>query len=210
MLSNSGSLRLPLFYYEIKNFEKTPFPGFDVMSASSTRSVTLDQSPLNKGVNSMIDSSIPTVQPAIEQLDDQPSLLMGLVAGVIAMLLGAVVWGAITYFTEYQIGWIAIGVGFLVGVAIRFFGRGKTMVFGIAGAVLALLGCLLGNLFFYSGVIAREEAVSFLEVFFFFLLTPAAALEVFMVAFDVMDILFYGLAAYAGFSAAMDIKRHKK
>jgi len=158
----------------------------------------------------MIDSSVPSVQPAIEQIDDQPNLLMGLIGGGVAMLVGALVWGAITYFTEYQIGWIAIGIGFLVGVAIRFFGKGKTLIFGIAGAVLALIGCLLGNFIFYAGVIAREESVSFLEIFFLLLLNPAATLEVFTIAFDFMDILFYGLAAYAGFSAAMDIKRNRK
>lgn len=158
----------------------------------------------------MIDSSIPTTQPAIEQLDDQPNLFMGLVGGVIAMLASAIVWGAITYFTEYQIGWMAIGVGFLVGFAIRFFGRGKTITFGISGAILALVGCVLGNLLFYSGIIAREEGVSFLEIFFFLLLSPAATIEVFTVAFDFMDILFYALAAYVGFSAAMDSKRNRK
>ena len=158
----------------------------------------------------MINSSVPTVQPAIEQLDDQPNLLMGLIGGVIAMLVGAIIWGAITYFTDYQIGWMAIGVGFLVGIAIKFFGRGKTSIFGISGALLALIGCLLGNLMFYSGILAREEGVSFLRVFFFLLLSPAAAIEVFSVAFSFIDILFYALAAYAGFSTAMDLKRSRK
>ena len=158
----------------------------------------------------MIDSSMPSAQPAIEQLDDQPNLLMGLIGGAIAMLVGAIVWGAITYFTNYQIGWIAIGVGFLVGIALRFFGRGKTTIFGISGAVLALIGCLLGNLMFYAGAIAREEGAPFLNVLFLLLLNPAAAVEVFTIAFDFMDILFYGLAAYAGFSTAMDLKRNRK
>ena len=158
----------------------------------------------------MMDSSIPSTQPAIEQLDDQPNLFLGLAGGVVAMLVSAVVWGAVTYFTQYQIGWLAIGVGFLVGLAIRFFGKGKTPVFGISGAILALIGCLLGNLFFYSSVIAREQGASLLEVFFFFLVTPAAVIEVFSIAFDFMDILFYALAAYAGFSTAMDLKGRKK
>ena len=158
----------------------------------------------------MIDSSIPTAQPAIEQIDDQPNLLMGLIGGGIAMLVSAIVWGAITYFTEYQIGWMAIGVGFLVGIAVKFFGRGKSVIFGISSAVLALVGCILGNLIFYSGVIAREESASFLQVFFLLLLSPAAAIDVFTIAFGFMDILFYSLAAYAGFSTALDIKRVRK
>lgn len=158
----------------------------------------------------MMDSSITTTQPAIEQLDDQPNLFMGLIGGVIAMLVGAIVWGVITYVTEYQIGWMAIGVGFLVGIAIRFFGRGKTIAFGVSGAVLALIGCLLGNLMFYAGAIAQEESMSFLEVFFLLLLNPAATLEIFTLAFDFRDIFFYAIAAYVGFSTAMDIKRNRK
>ena len=34
----------------------------------------------------------------------------------------------------------------MVGLAVRKFGRGVDPVFGIAGAVLALVGCTLGNL----------------------------------------------------------------
>jgi hypothetical protein len=158
----------------------------------------------------MIDTSISTTQPAIEQLEDQPNLLMGVVGGVIAMFVSAVLWGVITYFTEYQISWMAIGVGFLVGVAIRFLGKGKTMIFGISGAILALLGCLLGNLIVYSGFIAHEEGISFLDTFFFLLLTPAATMEVFTSFFDFRDLLFYAIAAYVGFSAAMDVKQTKK
>jgi hypothetical protein len=135
---------------------------------------------------------------------------MGLVGGAVAMLVGAVLWGAITYLTEYQIGWMAIGVGFLVGIGIKFFGRGKTIGFGISGAILALIGCLIGNLIFYAGIIAREESISFLNVLFVLLINPAAALEVFSIAFSFMDILFYALAAYAGFSTAMDLKRVRK
>ena len=157
----------------------------------------------------MIDSSVPQNPPAIDQLDTESNLLMGLIGGGIAMLVSAVIWGLITYFTEYQIGWMAIGVGFLVGIAVRFFGKGRTPVFGISSAFLALIGCILGNLMFYSGVIAREEGVSFLEVFLFFLFTPAALFEIFTIAFNFMDILFYGLAAWVGFSTALDVRRRR-
>lgn len=51
----------------------------------------------------MMDTAA-TSQPVIEQLEDQPNLLMGVIGGGVAMLVGAIVWGTITYFTEYQIG----------------------------------------------------------------------------------------------------------
>jgi hypothetical protein len=158
----------------------------------------------------MIDSSVPSAQPAIESLDNQPSLVMGLVGGSVAMLIGAIIWGAVSYFTEYQIGWLAIGIGFLVGITVKFFGKGKSMAFGVSSAALALIGCVLGNLIFYAGIIAREESASFLQVFFLLLLKPTAAIEVFTIAFSFMDILFYVLAAYAGFSTALDLKRNRK
>jgi len=157
----------------------------------------------------MMDSSIPQTPPVIEQVETESNLLMGLIGGGIAMLVSAIIWGVVTYVTEYEIGWMAIGVGFLVGIAVKFFGRGKTAVFGISSAVLALIGCVLGNLFFYAGFIAREEGASFFEVFFF-LFTPAALIELFSVAFEFMDVLFYGLAAWVGFSTAMDMRRARR
>lgn len=158
----------------------------------------------------MNDSSIPSAIPSTdEQMDTDSNLIMGLIGGGIAMLVGAIIWGAVTYFTQYQIGWMAIGVGFLVGIAVKYFGKGKTPIYGISSAALALIGCMLGNLMFYSGIIAREEGASFLEIFFFFLFTPAAAIELFTIAFDIMDILFYGLAVWVGFTTALDIRRRR-
>jgi len=158
----------------------------------------------------MNDSSVPSPVPTIDnEMNDDSSLIMGLVGGGIAMLVSAAVWGAVTYFTEYQIGWMAIGVGFLVGIAVKFFGKGKTPIYGIISAGFALLGCVLGNLLFYSGFIAKEEGAAFLEVFFFFLITPAATIEIFSIAFEFMDILFYGLAAWVGYSTALDIRRRR-
>lgn len=158
----------------------------------------------------MDSSSVPSTPPAIDQLDSESNLLMGLVGGVVAMLVSAIVWGAVTYITNYQIGYLAVGVGFLVGIAVKFFGRGKTAIFGISSAILALIGTMLGNLMFYSGIIAKEESVPFLTVFFYFLTTPGDLVGLFGAAFDFMDILFYGLAAYVGFATAIDLKRKSR
>ncbi|GAB4463332.1 MAG: hypothetical protein Kow0070_23690 [Anaerolineales bacterium] len=157
----------------------------------------------------MMDNTFPPSSPVIEPVETESNLLLGLIGGGFAMLVSAIVWGAVTYFTEYQIGWIAIGIGFLVGIAVRHFGKGRSAIFGIISAVLALLGCVLGNLIFYSGVIAREEGISFVRVFFFLLTAPATLIEVFTLAFDFMDLLFYGLAAWVGYSTATDRRQRK-
>ncbi len=147
---------------------------------------------------------------AIESMDFDSNYTLGLVAGSVAMFIGAVIWGVITYFTEYQIGYMAIGVGFLVGFAFRFFGKGHSLVYGISSAILALIGCVLGNLLFYVGAIARAESASFIDVLFFLITNPLAVLEIFTVSFDVRDLLFYGIAAYVGFKVALDHSQQKK
>jgi len=118
------------------------------------------------------------------------------------MLLSAAIWGAITYFTNYQISWMAIGVGFVVGFGVKWLGKGSSAIFGLLAAVLALVGCLLGNLFFYCGILAREYQMGFMEVLTQVIAAPDIMVELFKVGFQIMDVLFYGLAIYVGFQVA--------
>lgn len=151
----------------------------------------------------MDETLVPESVPAIAELDYESNLMLGLIGGGVAMLVSAILWGVITFVTGFQISWMAIGVGFFVGIAIQKLGKGKTLTYGVSGAVLSLLGCLLGNLFFYSGILAREWEVSFLDVLFAFVTQPDILVEIYKVAFDFRDLLFYALAAYIGFRAAM-------
>jgi len=151
----------------------------------------------------MNETMIPESVPAINELDYDSNLVLGLIGGVVAMLISAILWGVISYATEYQISWMAIGVGIFVGVSIQKLGKGKSLIYGISGAVLSLFGCLLGNYLFYNGILAREWEAPFFEVLMAISFQPAAIIEIFTLAFDFMDLLFYGVAAYIGFRAAM-------
>jgi hypothetical protein len=151
----------------------------------------------------MDELTIPESTPAIAELDFDSNLIMGLTGGIGAMLVSAVIWGIFTYLTGFQISWMAIGVGFLVGFAIQKLGKGKSLIFGISGAALSLLGCLLGNFLFYNGVIAKEWEVPFFTVLLATSFDPAAIIEIFTLAFDFRDLLFYAIAAYIGFRASM-------
>lgn len=151
----------------------------------------------------MDDLTISDSTPAIAELDFDSNLIMGLAGGVVAMLVSAALWGIITYVTGFQISWMAIGVGFFVGIAVQKLGKGKSLIFGISAAVLSLLGCLLGNFLFYNGVLAKEWEAPFFSVLFAIAFDPAAIIEIFTLAFDFRDLLFYAIAAYIGFRASM-------
>jgi hypothetical protein len=125
------------------------------------------------------------------------NLPLALVAGVVAAAVGAALWAVITVTTGWQIGWMAVGVGFLVGFAVRKLGNGKTLVFGILGAVLALAGCLAGNLLSVVGFIAHESASQFFAALSTLTLDDAVSLMI--ETASPIDLFFYAFAVYEGF-----------
>jgi hypothetical protein len=132
-----------------------------------------------------------------QRLEADQNLVTGLGAGLVASLLGAAIWAGITVATGYQIGFMAIGVGILVGYAVRVAGKGVTSVFGVVGAALSLLGCALGNLLAVTAMVAAGDGVSLLDALP--KLTPQLAQELMVAFFSPMDVLFYGIALYEGY-----------
>ncbi len=71
------------------------------------------------------------------------TLLAGLFA-IVAALIGAVIWAGITYATGYQIGFMAIGMGALVGAGVKF-GGGEGKVAALFAGGIAIVAMLLGE-----------------------------------------------------------------
>lgn len=139
------------------------------------------------------------VQEFQERLQTEQNLALGIIAGSVAALAGSIVWAIITVVTNFQIGWMAIGVAFGVGWAIRRFGKGVNKIFGVVGAGLALLGCIGGNFFMIAAVIAQNEATSIIDVIILMILNPDIVLELFVQTFSPIDLLFYAFAIYYGY-----------
>ena len=134
---------------------------------------------------------------ALERMRSEQNLPGGLIAGAVAAAIGASVWAVVTFTTGYQIGWMAVGIGFLVGFALRKIGKGVDKIFGISGAVLALLGCAAGNLLTVYGMLAKQENVSLVTLLS--RLDFAIIHELMTATFSPMDLLFYGIAVYEGY-----------
>ncbi len=132
-----------------------------------------------------------------EKLKLEQNLPLGIAGGAAAAIVGAAVWALVTVGTGYQIGWVAVGVGFIVGYSIRFLGKGVDNIFAIVGGALALFGCLLGNFFSLVGFAAKSENVDVFSILFSidYSLVPGIMIE----SFSPMDLLFYGIAAYEGY-----------
>jgi len=139
----------------------------------------------------------PSSDSQLQEMSDNQNLVFGMAAGVAAALVSALLWAVVSASTNYQIGWMAVGVGVLVGLAIRWAGQGVDNSFGIAGAVISLLGCFLGNFLTVVIIISRQESIPVMEIFS--RITPEIFMEFTKDTFQPIDLLFYGLALYTGY-----------
>ena len=90
--------------------------------------------------------------------EPSPSLLPAIAAGLAAALVGGIIWGLIVKISDYEVGFVAWGIGFVAGSAVVLATRGaKGRPLQLIAVVSALLGILLGKyLSFAFGV--QEEA----------------------------------------------------
>jgi hypothetical protein len=165
--------------------------------------MSLDYQKTPSGQRSEVEPQLDQLklQAYMQELRDKQNLTMGISAGAIAALIGAIAWATLTAITQYQIGFMAIGVGYVVGWSIRYFGEGIDKSFAIAGAALSLIGCLLGNLLSSCIFIAGQTNSSITGVFF--TLDINTAVKIMSLTFSPIDLLFYGLALYFGYKYSL-------
>jgi hypothetical protein len=78
---------------------------------------------------------------------------VGLVAGIV----GGVVWGLIVKISDYEVGIIAWGIGFVAGTAVVFATRGaKGPQLQAIAVVSALVGILLGKYLSYAFAVQEQ------------------------------------------------------
>ncbi|CAI6085102.1 hypothetical protein PAECIP112173_04520 [Paenibacillus sp. JJ-100] len=71
---------------------------------------------------------------------------MPIIGGLIAAILGGVVWATVAAMTEYEVGLIAILVGVLCGYAVVLFSNKQiATVHKIIAIIFSLVGILLGK-----------------------------------------------------------------
>ncbi|MGP3928068.1 hypothetical protein [Streptomyces sp. 8N616] len=135
----------------------------------------------------------------------QGNVGLAIVAAVVAALVSAGIYAGILYATfdeekmeVTQIGYVAIGVGALIGLALGKLG-GRGVGLQVLGAVLGVIAVVLGELYGYALIMAEYApgAPAATEIFFqhFGDLYDGWKEEL-----DGISYLFFALAAAAGFS----------
>lgn len=87
------------------------------------------------------------------------NLIKAVIGGLIGGAIGAAVWAFIAYATGYEIGWIAIGVGFLAGAGVRVGAGNDAGGFtGVLAAVIALASIGAGKYAVVRYIVETEVA----------------------------------------------------
>ncbi|MEV7421274.1 MULTISPECIES: hypothetical protein [unclassified Streptomyces] len=126
------------------------------------------------------------------------SLGLGLAAAFVAALVAAAVYGGIAGAMEREIGWAAVGVGFLTGFAAGKVG-GPNPVLPVVSALLSLAAVYVGQLFEIAIIIAKSQSLTATEILF---RHTGELNTLWKEGSGVMTFLFFALAAFAAFSGA--------
>jgi len=136
----------------------------------------------------------------LQQLRPHQNLGYALLGGFLLSILSALGWAIITVSTEFQIGYMAVAVGLIIGLGVRFFGAGVDQIYGYLGAFLSLFGCLLGNLLGQVGFMANANSMGYISALA--LLDFQTVTSLYQESFSIIDLVFYGIAIFEGYKFA--------
>jgi hypothetical protein len=122
----------------------------------------------------------------------QQNLLLGFLAGFMALLVSTGLWVTIAAATGCRCTFLAPGLGFLVGGGVQFFGRGVIRLFAGLSTALTALGCTLAPLFTACAALAASRNADFWSTVA--TLQPRAALTLLRQGLAPVDALFFLLA----------------
>ena len=125
------------------------------------------------------------------------SLFPAVAAGLVAAIVGGVVWGLIVKISDYEVGIVAWGIGFVAGTAVVFATRGgKGQHLQVIAVVSALVGVLLGKYLSYAFVVQERAEEAGVSVGLFSSRMFRFFREDLENVFGLFDLLWVGLAVF--------------
>lgn len=163
-------------------------------------------------------SPVQATSGVIEPLDSPrvAAIPLSLVGGLIGAAIGAGIWAAVAYFLDMEVGYVAIIMGFLSGFGAVLLSGGKRGAgIGLIAVVTALAGIATGKYLAVYFIVLREasniygvemsEAMSLVPILDGETMTEMIA--IIRDTFEILDLLFIGLAILAAWSIANGKRR---
>jgi len=97
------------------------------------------------------------IEVAEQQQFTSEAILPVLIGAVLAAIISGFIWGWIVAATEYEIGFMALGVGAITGYAVVLFSKGKRGTpLQIIAVLASILGIIIGKYFIFLNILKEE------------------------------------------------------
>lgn len=121
-----------------------------------------------------------------------PDIKKGLTAAIIFGLVGAFIWAIIVKETGYNLGIVAILVGYLISQGFVWAGRNNSPIWGYVAAVIATLSIFLGKMFSVIIMVAEFYDITVLQMMQ--ALDYGQLMRYMVETFEAFDLVFYAIA----------------
>lgn len=78
-------------------------------------------------------------------VEAEPNLPLGIIGGLLAAVVGGIVWAIVVVQSGREVGFVAWGIGLLAGFAVVLLARGKGVRLQVVAVLSAGLGILIGK-----------------------------------------------------------------
>jgi len=106
--------------------------------------------------------------PARASASGSTGFVLAPIAGAVGAMVGAGIWAAIAIATDFEVGYVAVLVGFLAGLGVRWGAGGQGSAgLQVLAAILAFAGMLAAKYFIFAYVVIQMGHKEGIDVAFF-------------------------------------------
>jgi hypothetical protein len=98
------------------------------------------------------------------KLISEQNFAAAVIVGAVATLLAAAAYGLTVATWRFSYGFVMAGIGIVIGLSMRFLGRGISTKFAVVATAYTTIGCVLGNLFRVIVELTLANATSPIDV----------------------------------------------
>ncbi|MFL5345927.1 MAG: hypothetical protein ACJ8AT_14145 [Hyalangium sp.] len=144
--------------------EPEALPPSQPAAAVAVAACSLCQKPIAAGAGTSINGNLVcgscAAQVQAELAAEQQTgarFPLALAGGAAGALVGAVIWAVIVVATDYEIGYVAVLVGYLAGRGVKLgAGKGRGQPLQIAAAGMAVFGLVIAKYFILAHVVISD------------------------------------------------------
>lgn len=135
-----------------------------------------------------------------------PNIIGALLLGIAAAITGGICWFLLTVFLEKSIGYIAIGVGWLIGYAVCLgAGNKKGLPLQILSAVLTTFALIISDFAIYLHLVAKDPEIntSATNLLIYLVITgkiPLAVVDFVQSMISPIGLLIWGIGIWFAYS----------